>query len=154
METPLDIQQKTEGTKVMRRGTTTRQLPGLQTFSRGEKLLLAGALAAESMLAGLSLIHGPAWLSFSSAAIALTVLSLLIGEAADHISERSTPFIAACLQATLGNIPELMISLFALRSGLTTLVQYGMIGSVIGTSVLVLGSALLLGGWHHRRLLF
>ena len=50
------------------------------------------------------------------------------------------------LQSALGNLPELFISIFALREGLVVLVQTALVGSILGNSLLVLGLAFLTGG--------
>jgi Ca2+:H+ antiporter len=53
------------------------------------------------------------------------------------------------LQSGLGNLPELFVSIFALRAGLVEVVQSALIGSILGNSLLVLGLAFLLGGLRH-----
>ena len=50
------------------------------------------------------------------------------------------------LNATFGNAAELIITIFALSAGLTTVVKASIIGSIIGNVLLVLGASLLLGG--------
>src|SRR5205085_1990621 len=50
------------------------------------------------------------------------------------------------LQSALGNLPELLISLFALQAGLVTVVQTALIGSILANTLLVLGLAFLFGG--------
>jgi Ca2+:H+ antiporter len=50
------------------------------------------------------------------------------------------------LQASLGNLPELFVGIFALRAGLAELVQAALIGSILGNALLVFGVALFLGG--------
>ncbi|MFL6154643.1 MAG: calcium:proton antiporter, partial [Marmoricola sp.] len=47
------------------------------------------------------------------------------------------------------NLPELFIGIFALRAGLTQVVQAAIIGSVLGNALLVLGLAFLVGGLKH-----
>ena len=58
------------------------------------------------------------------------------------------------LQSALGNLPELFISLFALREGLVVLTQTALIGSILGNSLLVLGLAFLAGGLKNGRQVF
>ena len=50
------------------------------------------------------------------------------------------------LNATFGNAAELIITIFALSAGLTTVVKASIIGSIIGNVLLVLGASLLFGG--------
>jgi Ca2+:H+ antiporter len=53
------------------------------------------------------------------------------------------------LQSALGNLPELFVCIFALRSGLIEVVQAAVIGSILGNILLVLGLAFLVGGLKH-----
>jgi len=51
------------------------------------------------------------------------------------------------LNATFGNAPEIIIGIFALRQGLISVVKASITGSIISNALLVLGTALALGGW-------
>src|ERR1700693_1208595 len=65
----------------------------------------------------------PAWknetLLFFIAGIALVPLAAWLGRATEHLSLRSGPGIGGLLNGTLGNAPELILSLVALSKGLT-----------------------------------
>src|SRR5262249_26230208 len=50
---------------------------------------------------------------------------------------------------TFGNAAEIIISVFALRRGLVGLVKASLTGSIIGNTLLILGSALFVGGVRH-----
>jgi Ca2+:H+ antiporter len=52
---------------------------------------------------------------------------------------------------TFGNAPELIIALFALNKGLHEVVKASLVGSVLGNVLLVLGAAMLVGGWGRER---
>lgn len=54
------------------------------------------------------------------------------------------------MNATFGNAPELLITIFALRSGYYRVVQLAMLGSMLTNMTLVFGAACLIGGlkWH------
>jgi len=54
------------------------------------------------------------------------------------------------LNATLGNLAELIIAIFALRAGLIDLVKASITGSIIGNLLLVLGAAQLVGGIKYK----
>jgi Ca2+:H+ antiporter len=54
--------------------------------------------------------------------------------------------VGGLLNATFGNVPELIIAGLAVREGYVTLAKASLIGSVIGNAALVLGFALLVGG--------
>jgi Ca2+:H+ antiporter len=76
---------------------------------------------------------------------ALIPLAWLIGEATEHAAEHTGPGIGGFLNASFGNAPELIISLFAISSGLPQVVRGSLAGSVISNLLLVLGVAMLAG---------
>ncbi len=55
------------------------------------------------------------------------------------------------MNVTFGNAPELIIAIFALADGLQEIVKATIVGSVVGNALLVLGAAMLAGGWKHAR---
>ena len=55
------------------------------------------------------------------------------------------PGIGGFLNASFGNAPRLIIALFAIGSGLPDVVRGSITGSVVSTSLLVLGGAMILG---------
>jgi Ca2+:H+ antiporter len=88
-------------------------------------------------------------LAFALAALAIAVLARLVGGATEQLGSRVGSSVAGVIQSALGNLPELFIALFALREGLTEVVQAALVGSVIANSVLVLGIAFVVGGVRH-----
>ncbi len=99
----------------------------------------------------------PAWknetLLFFMAGLALIPLAAWLGRATEHLSARAGPGIGSLLNATLGNAPELILSLVALSKGLSVVVKASITGSIIGNILLVLGTAILAGGMRfpHQR---
>jgi Ca2+:H+ antiporter len=86
---------------------------------------------------------------FVLAGLALAAAAALVGQAIDQVGERVGPGGTGLLQSTMGNLPELLVGLFALRAGLTTVVQSALVGSVLANAVLVLGLAFVAGGLRH-----
>ena len=82
---------------------------------------------------------------FVLAAVSLVPLAWLIGEATEHAARHTGPGIGGFLNATFGNAPELIISLFAVNKGLFEVVRGSLTGSVVGNLLLVLGFSLLVG---------
>jgi Ca2+:H+ antiporter len=89
--------------------------------------------------------------TFLVAALAIAVLARLVGGATEQLGSRVGSSAAGVIQSALGNLPELFIALFALREGLTTVVQSALVGSVIANGILVLGLAFIAGGVRHGR---
>ena len=80
---------------------------------------------------------------FVMAAVSLVPLAWLIGEATEHAAHHTGPGIGGFLNATFGNAPELIISMFAINRGLYEVVRGSLTGSVVGNLLLVLGFSLL-----------
>lgn len=95
-------------------------------------------------------VHAPAPLVFTLSALAIVPLSGLLGRATEEISTHVGPTVGGLLNATLGNLAELIIALLALRAGLVDLVKASITGSILGNLLLVLGAAQLAGGIRHR----
>ncbi|MDR0346736.1 MAG: hypothetical protein LBI49_27175 [Nocardiopsaceae bacterium] len=83
---------------------------------------------------------------FVLSVLVLIPLAWLIGEATEQTGEYTGPAIAGLLNASFGNAPELLIALFAVSNGLFDVVRGSLSGSVISNLLLVLGSALFIGG--------
>ena len=84
--------------------------------------------------------------AFIVTAAALALLAMIVGDATEQLGSRFGPGATGILQSALGNLPELFVSIFALRAGLAELVQAALIGSILGNSLLVFGLALFVGG--------
>jgi Ca2+:H+ antiporter len=125
----------------------------MRAFSRSDLVLivLAAVLTAGSALAA---HRAGTVVPFVLAAMAVAVLAALVGRAVDHLADRLGAGAVGVLQSALGNLPELFIALFALRSGLTTVVTSAVIGSILANLLLVLGLSFAAGGARHGILTF
>ena len=92
------------------------------------------------------LLHGPTLVLFAMTSLALIGLAWVLGQATESLGHHSGPRIGGILNATFGNAAELIITIFALSAGLTTVVKASIIGSIIGNVLLVLGASLIFGG--------
>jgi len=88
-------------------------------------------------------------LTFIVSAVALAALARLVGTATEQLGARLGSGGAGVVQSALGNLPELFIAVFALRSGLVNVVQAALVGSILANSILVLGLAFIVGGLRH-----
>src|SRR5215213_11549207 len=102
----------------------------------------------------LELAHASPVLVFSAAALGVIPTAALMGTATEEIAERTGPGIGGFLNVTFGNAPELIIAFFALREGLHEVVKASIVGSIIGNILLVLGAAMIVGGWNRERQTF
>lgn len=115
-------------------------------MEKKEKIVI-GVCVIATLIAGVLHFAGAnAVLAFFVTAIALALLAVIVGDATEQLGSRLGPGATGILQASLGNLPELFVAIFALRAGLADLVQAALIGSILGNALLVFGLALFLGG--------
>ncbi|TCB95281.1 sodium:proton exchanger [Micromonospora zingiberis] len=103
--------------------------------------VVAALLAAVAHFTG-----APPVLRFFGTLAAITLASAVLGRALDQLGGRMRPAAIGTFQAVVGNLPELIICIFALRAGLITVVQAALIGSVLNLLLLGNGLAYLTGG--------
>ena len=106
-------------------------------------LFAPAAIIAEHMRAQPVLI-------FALSALAIIPLSGFLGKATEELSTYTGPTLGGLMNATLGNLAELIIAVLALRAGLVDLVKASITGSILGNLLLVLGAAQLAGGLRHK----
>ena len=102
----------------------------------------------------LELAHADPVLIFSAAALGVIPTAALMGMATEELAARSGPGIGGLLNVTFGNAPELIIAFFALLEGLQEVVKASIVGSIIGNILLVLGAAMVFGGWKRDKQTF
>ncbi|KAJ7205329.1 Sodium/calcium exchanger protein-domain-containing protein [Mycena haematopus] len=77
---------------------------------------------------------------------AIVPLAKLLAFATDELSLRVGQALAGLINATLGNVVELIVAIIALKKCELGIVQSSLIGSVLSNLLLVLGMCFLLGG--------
>jgi Ca2+:H+ antiporter len=95
----------------------------------------------------LELVHAGPVVIFGAAALGVIPCAAVMGEATEAIAARTGPGIGGLLNVTFGNAPELIIAFFALLEGLQEVVKASIVGSIIGNILLVMGAAMVVGGW-------
>ena len=89
-------------------------------------------------------------LVFFAAALAIVPAARLIVQGTEHIAARTGSAVGGLLNATFGNLPELIIATVALRSGLLEMVRASIIGAILANLLMALGVALLVGGLRYH----
>ena len=74
--------------------------------------------------------------------IGLIPLALILGEITEDLAVRFGPTVGGLLNATFGNVVELILSIVALTKELYTVVAASLIGSILSNLLLVLGALL------------
>jgi Ca2+:H+ antiporter len=87
---------------------------------------------------------------FLLSVLAIVPLAGLLSHATEGVAAKTGDAVGGLLNATLGNLTELVIAITALRAGMLDLVKASMTGAVVTNSLFMLGGAFLLGGLKHR----
>jgi Ca2+:H+ antiporter len=107
-------------------------------------LLVAVPLALVLERAG----AGPA-VVFAAALVAVVPLVGLMGRSTERLAAKLGPAVGGLLNATLNNLPELIIGTVALANGLAAVVKASLTGAILANLLLGLGVALVAGGIEH-----
>jgi Ca2+:H+ antiporter len=94
-------------------------------------------------------LHADPTVVFVIAAAAILGLAWVVGLSTERLGALTGPQVGGVLNATFGNIAELIIAFFALQAGLIEVVKASITGSIIGNLLLVLGVSVLVGGLRH-----
>nr|VDD61364.1 unnamed protein product [Brassica oleracea] len=78
--------------------------------------------------------------------VGITPLAERLGYATEQLAYYTGPTVGGLLNATFGNVTELIISIFALKNGMIRVVQLTLLGSILSNMLLVLGCAFFCGG--------
>ncbi|MCI0615794.1 calcium/proton exchanger [bacterium] len=89
-------------------------------------------------------------LLFFLSVAAIIPLAGLLSHATESVSAKTGDLIGGLLNATLGNLTELVIAVTALRQGMIDLVKASITGAVVTNTLFMLGTSFLLGGIKHR----
>jgi Ca2+:H+ antiporter len=87
---------------------------------------------------------------FILSVLAIVPLAALLSRATEAVAARTGDTIGGLLNATLGNLTELLITLAALRAGQYILVKASIAGVIVTNALFMLGASLLLGGLRHH----
>jgi Ca2+:H+ antiporter len=82
---------------------------------------------------------------FALATLALAGLAWVVSLATEQLGERLGPGATGLMQASLGNLPELFVVVFALQAGDIVVAQTAIIGSILANALLVLGLVIVIG---------
>jgi Ca2+:H+ antiporter len=87
---------------------------------------------------------------FVLSVLAIVPLAALLSYATESVAAKTGDTVGGLLNATLGNLTELVIALAALQAGQYTLVKASIAGAIVTNTLFLLGASFLLGGLKHR----
>ena len=102
------------------------------------------------VFAGEKLMPEAHTLLFVLSVLAIVPLAALLTHATESVAAKTGDSVGGLLNATLGNMTELVIALTALRAGEYMLVKASVAGSIVSNALFVLGASFLLGGLKHH----
>jgi Ca2+:H+ antiporter len=89
-------------------------------------------------------------LLFVLSVCAIIPLAAMLSIATESVAARTGDAVGGLLNATLGNLTELVIAIAALHSGQYMLVKASIAGTIVANTLFVLGMSFLLGGLKHH----
>ncbi|KAF7825544.1 vacuolar cation/proton exchanger 3-like [Senna tora] len=89
---------------------------------------------------------------FALSLLGLTPLAERVSFLTEQLAYYTGPTVGGFLNATCGNVTELIIAIFALSNYKIAVVKYSLLGSILSNLLLVLGTSLFCGGIANLRL--
>ena len=83
---------------------------------------------------------------FVLSVLAIVPLAALLSHATESVAEKTGDAVGGLLNATLGNLTELVIATAALHAGQYTLVKGSVAGAIVTNALFMLGASFLVGG--------
>jgi Ca2+:H+ antiporter len=117
-------------------------------LSKVERVLLAAAVVLVALAGAANYGAWAAVPRFALATLALAGLAWTVALATEQLGEYIGAAATGVLQATLGNLPELLVVVFALKAGDLVVAQTALVGSLLANALLVLGLAIVAGARH------
>ena len=139
---PVDIDTPAES-------RTKSNLQPLVNELRRNPLLWLLALVPVTLLAA-KLVPAAHTLLFVLSVLAIVPLAALLSRATESVAEKTGDTAGGLLNATLGNLTELVIAAAALRAGEYALVKGSIAGAIVTNTLFMLGASFLLGGLKHH----
>jgi Ca2+:H+ antiporter len=116
----------------------------LKTAARNPILWLLPCVPA--VFAGEKLAPDAHTALFVLSVLAIVPLAALLSQSTESVAAKTGDTVGGLLNATLGNLTELVIALTALRAGQYMLVKASIAGAIVTNTLFMLGASFLLGG--------
>ena len=92
--------------------------------------------------------------TFLTAGLAIVPLAGLIGKSTEQVAIRLGPRGGGLLNATFGNLTELIVAIFLIAGNDFAIVKASLVGSIVGNLLFVLGLSFAVGGLRRKELEF
>ncbi|MBN7811443.1 calcium/proton exchanger [Algoriphagus sp. H41] len=94
--------------------------------------------------------HASAPYVFFSAALSIIPIARLISTSTENLATYTGDAVGGLMNATFGNLPELIIAFVALKAGLYDMVLASLAGAILANLLLALGMSFLIGGLRYH----
>jgi Ca2+:H+ antiporter len=111
----------------------------------GVVVLLTAAAGITRYASGVSAV-----VAFVAATLALAGGAWVVSVSVEQVGERLGPATTGVMQATVANLPEFFVVIFALNAGQLIVAQTALVGSVLVNALLVLGLVIIAGARQAR----
>lgn len=95
-----------------------------------------------------------AWIVFMTNFFAVLPMAWLIGKSTEDLASHTGEILGGLLNASFGNIVEMLLCVAGIRQKEIMLIQCTLIGSILSNMLLVMGTAFIVGGLKHHVLYF
>jgi Ca2+:H+ antiporter len=106
----------------------------------------AVSIGGTALTLALRLLGADETLTFGISALTILGLAYTLGHATEQLGAAAGPRIGGIMNATVGNIGEIIIAGFLIADNQIEIVHASITGSIVGNLLLVLGASLLVGG--------
>lgn len=103
------------------------------------------------LFAAEQVLHDQPTALFLLSVLAIVPLAALLSRATESVAAQTGDAIGGLLNATLGNLTELVIAVTALSAGEYTLVKASIAGAIVTNALFMLGGSFLLGGLKYHQ---
>lgn len=93
----------------------------------------------------------PEWMSFTANFLAVLPMAWLIGKATEDLAAHTSELIGGLLNATFGNVVEMLLCVAGIMHDEVSLIQCTLVGSILSNMLLVMGTAFFVGGLVHHK---
>ena len=87
---------------------------------------------------------------FITSLLAIAPFAERLSFVTEQLAMDTSEVLGGLLNASFGNVTELIVSIFAMKDGLLRIVQVSLLGSILSNLLLVLGCAFWVGGWKYK----
>lgn len=121
------------------------RVPVVRSLGARRRLVLGVSLVLVVASGALTIGGAPHVAAFVASALALAGVAWIVATAVDAIGGHASAGLTGVLQATMANLPEFFVVLFALHARDRVVAETSLLGSIFANSLLVLGVVIVVG---------